>query len=126
MLYEDDPDKGKMKFMGIVLKRRDNAPIVKDIYGGVVEILMKEKSIKKSIEFVDKSLENLINGQVIMDKLLVTKSLRGYYKNPKQIAHKVLAERIGLRDSGNKPGSGDQLIMPILKIQIKKHYKEKK
>ena len=120
MLYEDDPDKGKMKFMGIVLKRRDNAPIVKDIYGGVVEILMKEKSIKKSIEFVDKSLENLINGGVIMDKLLVTKSLRGYYKNPKQIAHKVLAERIGLRDSGNKPGSGDRINYAYIKNPDKK------
>jgi len=120
MLYEDDPNKGKMKFMGIVLKRRDNAPIVKDIYGGVVEILMKEKSIKKSIEFVDKSLENLINGQVIMEKLLVTKSLRGYYKNPKQIAHKVLAERIGLRDSGNKPGSGDRINYAYIKNPDKK------
>tara|TARA_B110000014_G_scaffold261174_1_gene252388 strand:- start:398 stop:2074 length:1677 start_codon:yes stop_codon:yes gene_type:complete len=120
MLYEDDPDKGKMKFMGIVLKRRDNAPIVKDIYGGVVEILMNEKSIKKSIEFVDKSLENLIDGQVIMDKLLVTKSLRGYYKNPKQIAHKVLAERIGLRDSGNKPGSGDRINYAYIKNPDKK------
>ena len=47
MLYEEDPEKAKMKYMGIVLKRRDNAPIVKDIYGGVVEILMKEKSNKK-------------------------------------------------------------------------------
>ena len=27
--------------MGIVLKRRDNAPIVKHIYGGVVNILLK-------------------------------------------------------------------------------------
>ena len=31
ILYEDYPNKGKMKFM-IVLKRRDNAPIVKDIW----------------------------------------------------------------------------------------------
>ena len=34
MLYETDPNKGKRKSMGIVLKRRDNAPIVKDVYGG--------------------------------------------------------------------------------------------
>ena len=120
MLYEEDPEKGKMKFMGIVLKRRDNAPIVKDIYGGVVNILMKDKSIKKSIEFVDNSIQNLINGEVIMEKLLVTKSLRGYYKNPKQIAHKVLAERIGLRESGNKPGSGDRINYAYIKNEDKK------
>tara|TARA_B100000902_G_scaffold399878_1_gene473285 strand:+ start:704 stop:4567 length:3864 start_codon:yes stop_codon:yes gene_type:complete len=120
ILYEDDPEKGKMKYMGIVLKRRDNAPIVKDIYGGVVEILMKSKSVKKSIDFVYKSLDSLINGEINIEKLLVTKSLRGYYKNPNQIAHKVLAERIGLRDSGNKPGSGDRMNYAYIKNPDKK------
>ena len=60
--------------MGIVLKRRDNAPIVKDIYGGVVNILMKTKNIKQSIDFVYKSLDSLVNGEVNIEKLLVTKS----------------------------------------------------
>ena len=40
MLYEHDPNKCKRKEMGIVLKRRDNAPIVKDMYGGIIDILM--------------------------------------------------------------------------------------
>ena len=51
----------------------------------------------------------MIAGQYPIEKLLVTKSLRSYYKNPSQIAHKVLAERIGQRDSGNKPSSGDRM-----------------
>jgi DNA polymerase elongation subunit (family B) len=49
MLYETDPNKCKRKEMGIVLKRRDNAPIVKDIYGGIIDILMKEKNIQNAI-----------------------------------------------------------------------------
>jgi len=40
---------------------------------------------------------------------VITKSLRGYYKNPKGIAHKVLADRIGERDPGNKPKAGDRM-----------------
>jgi DNA polymerase elongation subunit (family B) len=52
MLYETDPMKGKRKSMGIVLKRRDNAPIVKDVYGGIIDILMKEKNIQKAVEFL--------------------------------------------------------------------------
>jgi DNA polymerase elongation subunit (family B) len=44
-----------------------------------------------------------------MDKLVITKSLRSGYKNPAQIAHKVLADRIGRRDSGNKPSIGDRI-----------------
>ena len=83
--------------MGNVLKRRDNAAIVKDIYGGVVEILMKDKNLPKSIKFVHECLNNMINEKYSIEKLLVTKSLRGYYKNPNQIAHKVLSERIAVR-----------------------------
>ena len=29
--------------MGIVLKRRDNAPIVKVIYGGIIDIIMSQR-----------------------------------------------------------------------------------
>ena len=120
MLYEEDPEKCKLKSMGNVLKRRDNAPIVKDIYGGVVNILMKDKSLPKSIKFVNESLQNMIEEKYPIEKLLVTKSLRGYYKNPKQIAHKVLADRIGLREQGNKPGPGDRMNYAYIKNDNKK------
>ena len=120
MLYEDDPEKCKLKSMGNVLKRRDNAPIVKDVYGGVVGILMKDKNLEKSIKFVHECLENMINEKYPIEKLLVTKSLRGHYKNPKQIAHKVLSERIGLRENGNKPGPGDRINYAFIKNSNKK------
>ena len=44
-----------------------------------------------------------------MDKLAITKALRSDYKNPKSIAHRVLADRIGQRDPGNKPKPGDRM-----------------
>ena len=109
ILYEEDPNKGKRKSMGIVLKRRDNAPIVKDVYGGVIDILMKEKNIAHAVTFVKECLQNIVDEKYGMDKLIITKSLRSGYKNPKQIAHKVLADRIGKRDSGNKPSVGDRI-----------------
>ena len=95
--------------MGIVLKRRDNAPIVKDIYGGIIDILMKEKNINTAVQFLKNRINDLINGNININKLIITKSLRGNYKNPKQIAHKVLADRIGRRDPGNKPSVGDRV-----------------
>jgi len=109
MLYEHDPDKGKRKEMGIVLKRRDNAPIVKDIYGGIIDILMKEKDIIKAKEFLRHCLKNIVEEKYPIEKLIITKSLRSGYKNPQQIAHKVLADRITARDPGNKPGPGDRI-----------------
>ena len=109
MLYEHDPDKCKRKEMGIVLKRRDNAPIVKDIYGGIIDILMKQKDIKQATDFLKSCLKNIVEEKYPMDKLVITKSLRSGYKNPQQIAHKVLADRITARDPGNKPSSGDRI-----------------
>jgi len=109
MLYEFDANKCKCKSMGIVLKRRDNAPIVKDVYGGIIDILMKDKNIDKSIEFLHKQLTQLSEKKVPIEKLIISKSLRSFYKNPKQIAHNVLAERIGIRDPGNKPAPGDRI-----------------
>jgi DNA polymerase elongation subunit (family B) len=109
MLYETDPNKCKRKEMGIVLKRRDNAPIVKDIYGGIIDILMKEQNIQKAIDFLRGCLQNIVDEKYPMEKLVITKSLRSGYKNPMQIAHKVLADRITSRDPGNKPSSGDRI-----------------
>jgi DNA polymerase elongation subunit (family B) len=109
MLYETDPNKGKRKEMGIVLKRRDNAPIVKDVYGGIIDILMKKQNIQEAIDFLKSCLQNIVDEKFPMDKLIITKSLRSGYKNPQSIAHKVLADRITTRDPGNKPSSGDRI-----------------
>ena len=95
--------------MGLSLKRRDSCDYLKDVYGGILNILMKEYNLQSAIKFLDKSLHDLINGNVSMDKLAITKALRSGYKNPKQIGHFVLAERIGKRDPGNKPKPGDRM-----------------
>ena len=120
MLYEDDPEKCSRKSMGIVLKRRDNAPIVKDVYGGIIDILMKEQDITAAAKFLDKCLQDIVDEKYGMDKLVITKSLRSGYKNPKQIAHKVLADRIGKRDPGNKPSNGDRVAFVYIENPDKK------
>ena len=120
MLYETDPNKGKRKEMGIVLKRRDNAPIVKDIYGGIIDILMKKQNIQEAIDFLRGCLENIVNEKYSMDKLIITKSLRSGYKNPQSIAHKVLADRMTARDPGNKPGPGDRIPFAYISTSGKK------
>ena len=106
--------------MGIVLKRRDNAPIVKDIYGGIIDILMKKQNIQEAIDFLRGCLENIVNEKYSMDKLIITKSLRSGYKNPQSIAHKVLADRMTARDPGNKPGPGDRIPFAYISTSGKK------
>ena len=121
MLYENDINYCKRKSMGIVLKRRDNAPCVKDSYGGVVDILMNQCNANEAVKFIKSYLDDMINEKIPMNKLIITKKLNDYYKNPKQIAHKVLADRMGERDPGNKPSVGSRL--PFVYIKTKKKVK---
>ena len=123
MLYEENPDVCYRKSMGIVLKRRDNAPIVKDVYGGIIDILMKEQDIPMSVEFTRNILNDIVNEKFGLDKLIITKSLRGFYKNPNSIAHKVLADRIGKRDPGNKPSVGDRIPYVYIETNFSKKQK---
>ena len=62
----------------------------------------------------------MVDEKYPIEKLIVTKSLRGYYKNPKQIAHNVLADRIGDREQGNRPLPGDRIEYAYIKNPEKK------
>jgi DNA polymerase delta subunit 1 len=109
--YEEDPNPAKAKrmSMGIVLKRRDNAPIVKDVFGGALDILLQERNVKKGAAFVKEKLKEVIDHKVPLEKFIVSKSLRDDYKNPEQIAHRVLADRMAERDPGTAPKVGDRI-----------------
>ena len=63
----------------------------------------------------------MVNEKFPLDKLIISKSLRGFYKNPEGIGHYVLAERMGKRDPGSKPSIGSRI--PYVFIQTKKKMK---
>ena len=107
--YEHNPEKYKQTSMGIVLKRRDNAPIVKTIYGGVIDIILNKRNIEDSKKFFHNSIKDLLDGKVDISQLIISKTIRTDYANPNQIAHKVLGDRMGERDPGNKPQSNDRV-----------------
>lgn len=115
-LYEDDVNKCKPKSMGVVLKRRDNAPIVKHVYGGIIDIILNRRDVQASITFLKQSLSELIDGLTPTEQLVITKTLKASYADPERIAHWVLAQRIGDRDPGNKPQSNDRI--PYIYVQV--------
>lgn len=108
-LYTYDDKSYKQSSMGIVLKRRDNAQIVKYIYGGIIDIILNRHDVDESVKFLNKSLRDLVDGKIEIDQLIVTKRLRSQYADPTKIAHKVLADRIKDRDPGNAPQSNDRI-----------------
>ena len=109
--------------MGIVLKRRDNANIVKIIYGGIIDIIMNKQDIHEARKYFLDQIDNLLQGNVNIKDLIITKTLRAQYKNPDQQAHKVLADRMARRDPGNKPQSNDRI--PFVYIHKKELKGEK-
>jgi DNA polymerase delta subunit 1 len=108
-LYEFDDVKYKQKSMGIVLKRRDNAPIVKKVFGGALDIILNRRDVRASVEFVGQALRDLVESGGNVEDLVITKSLKAHYKDPERIAHHVLAQRMAQRDPGNKPQVNDRI-----------------
>ena len=116
--YEDDPGKFKQDFMGIVLKRRDNSPIVKEVCGGIIDYLINHRSPQGAKDYVRKCLENLFAGKYDIKYFLTSKTLKmkESYKDWKKIAHVYLAEKIAKRDPGNVPQSGDRIEYAVIKV----------
>lgn len=108
-LYEHDPNSFKEKSMGIVLKRRDNAPVVKLVVGGIVDKILNERSGQAAVKFLRESIEDIMTEKYKIDKFVITKTLKSFYKDRTKLTHAVLADKIEERDSGNKPQSNDRI-----------------
>lgn len=143
--YEDSIKKYKQSSSGIVLKRRDNANIVKKIIGGLVNIMLDDtetENINELIkDYMKKCLNDLLNGKYPIQDFITTKTIRGTYKGTKLTsdhtgkigqegnwkwydvkcsqAHVMLAQRIKSRDPGNAPQVNDRIPSVII-------YKESK
>ena len=109
MKYEEDPNPktAKRMMMGIALKRRDSAPISKDVYGGALDILMGGGTVTQAREFVNKMLRDMIDNKIPLDKYIMTKALSDNYKV--EMPHRMLADRMLARDPGTAPKVGDRV-----------------
>lgn len=106
--YEEADDVPKFSYNGIVLVRRDNCEALKDVVTDLCKHVLA-LDVPGAIDGLRKSIDDLVEGRVPLEKLTITKSLSDSYKNPEQIAHWVLAQRIGRRDPARKPRSNDRI-----------------
>ncbi len=107
VMYEFDLDNySKIDNKGIVLKRRDNAKIVKYIFGGALDIILHEQNVEKALEFVKKSIHEMFEGKFDIGMFIISKALKVTKTVP---AHRMLAERIAKRDPGNAPQLNDRI-----------------
>lgn len=112
-LYELNPNKCKPKSMGIILKRRDNIPYAREIYGGIIDIILsnseKGTAIREAKKYYISGINKLLRGDIDIEKLLMNKTLGDDYADPTTAAQKVLAMRIELRTPGLAPQVNDRV-----------------
>ena len=109
--HEEDIHKSKFKMMGCAPKKRNYSPIVRKLWMGVITRIIYGKNLERSLI---SAVKYFYNRCMRLDEFpnkyfVITKSLRASYKNPLQIAHKVLADTITRRDPGKAPQPNDRL-----------------
>lgn len=131
---------------GVVLKRRDNPEIVKKVYNGVINPILKDgaRGVNLSIKFLKEQLRKLMNNDVDLNDLVITKTLaKGYgkicscknkvpcelctdgiLKGAKDYAslnlpHVALAIKMRQRDIGSAPVVNDRISYVFVEIQDK-------
>ena len=122
-LYEKDPEKFYQKSMGIVLKRRDNAPVVKIVCGNIIDQILNKRNSEGAVKITQFLLNKIITGKMPLDKFIITKTLKFSYKMRSRIVHAVLADRMAERDPGNKPESNDRIPYVYYEVEDEKSIK---
>lgn len=118
-LYEKATDKPKLKTMGVISRRRDNAKIARDNFLVVLDNILHQ-SVPRAFTDCMSVFRDVQKGKVAHEDLIISKSLRAHYAQPERIAHKMLADRIAERDPGNAPKPGDRVPYVFIRVADEK------
>lgn len=114
--YNNDKWSDTIEMKGIETVRRDWCPLVSDTMKEVINTLLKEGDLKKSINIVKDTVEKLKKNEVLIEKLTVVK---GITKAPStyngKLPHIELARKLASRNPHDPPKVGDRLGYVIIK-----------
>lgn len=116
-LYEANPDDCYLMTMGMSIKRRDYAPILKVIFKKAIDAVMDRNDVGEAMQHVQEGALDLVNNKIKMALLILSNSLKSDYADPTKIAHKVLADRMAARDPGTAPSVGDRVDYVFVKTR---------
>ncbi len=120
-LYSENSKKFKFKNSGLVLTRRDNFQLLKEVYQNVLDIIKntEENSNYKMeiIEYIQDIVNKINNNEIPIEKLIISKSIKENYKN-KNIPHVFLQRKLQDRNPADAPKTNDRVpylfIDPVL------------
>lgn len=100
----------KIDKKGVVLQRRDNFELLKNVYQEVIDMYMEKgkNANEEVIDYISNIILSIQNKRIDLNLLVITKSLRKDYKSH-NLPHVALAKKITERDPNNKPKSNDRI-----------------
>lgn len=126
-LYEKKGDHvvfKKVDVKGLQVVRRDTCPYVRDVCKKILGHILDSPDPSKAIEEARTSANELIEGRVSIERLLLTKQLAGTYKSSNH-AHVAVRDKIRERAPGSEPKQGDRIQYVIVKGSKKDRLFEK-
>lgn len=102
---------------GVVIKRRDNCGYLRDIYTVLIDMVMAKEPKWKFYRFLTEKITNLLNGNVPLEKLVITKSIKENYKST-NLPHVVVAKK--MRERGKYVATGTRVRYIFVETDNKK------
>ena len=116
LLWTNTKKFDKMDTKGIETVRRDNCLMVRQVIETVLQKILMERNVKGAVEYVKRTISDLLMNRMDLSLLVITKSLSQAaesYEN--KAAHVELAKRMKERDPATAPVIGDRVAYVIVK-----------
>lgn len=108
--------KDGIEMKGIETVRRDWCPLVSETLKRVIKTILMEDDIKGALKFFKGVVNDINNGKIPMEKLVITKGMTksaGSYDGVQP--HIELAKKMAARNPADAPGVGDRIGYVIIK-----------
>jgi DNA polymerase delta subunit 1 len=103
----------KIDVKGLQVVRRDSCPFVRETLKGLLGQVLESSDPRPVIDAAREAARTLMQGQVPMEKLLMSKQLASAYKVP--MAHVAVRDKIRVRAPGSEPQQGDRVPFVIVR-----------
>jgi len=99
---------------GLQLVRRDNIPYVREVSREILNIILESNNPEAAKNLAHEKAVQLLDGQVPMEKLILSQKLAESYKS-NNLPHVQVRDKIRKRAPGSEPQSGDRVQFVIIK-----------
>jgi DNA polymerase delta subunit 1 len=99
---------------GLQVVRRDTCQYVRETCQEILDRIMESSNAEDALKFIGEKRKTLQDGNVPMEKLILSKRLGNSYKN-NNLAHVVVRDKMKERAPGSEPQSGDRVQFVLVK-----------